>query len=82
MNLDFRIREIVKIEEEMKSIPKTMVDGAIDNEIYFASKYRIAWFLKESYSEEEDSFYYRSYFESQDLIVIGSRLLQDLLGIL
>lgn len=69
MNEEFnhKIEQLKSLEKEIELFGKTMVDGAIDNEEYFKSKYKIAWFLKESYSDKEESEYYRSYFESDDL---------------
>ena len=62
-----RMEQLNSLEKEIESYGKTMVDGAIDNEEYLKSKYKSAWFLKESYSKEEVSQYYRSHFESDDL---------------
>ena len=62
--MEKKIEEINLLEKKIESYGKTMVDGAIDNEEYLKSKYRIAWFLKESYADEneENPQYYRSLF--------------------
>ena len=62
-------KEINLLEKKIESYGKTMVDGAIDNEEYLKSKYRIAWFLKESYADEneENPQYYRSLFTANNL---------------
>ena len=67
--METKIEEINLLEKKIESYGKTMVDGAIDNEEYLKSKYRIAWFLKESYADEneENSQYYRSLFTANNL---------------
>lgn len=66
-NIEKKINEINLLEKKIESYGKTMVDGAINSEEYLKSKYRIAWFLKESYSDDENSQYYKSLFTADNL---------------
>lgn len=64
-----RIEKLNSLEKEIESFGNTMVDGAIDNDIYINSKYKIAWFLKESYNQDDDgiSRFYRNMFDGENL---------------
>jgi hypothetical protein len=44
----------------------TIIDGVIDGEKYANSNYKIAWFLKEPYSSEDDGFHMRKYYAQPD----------------
>ncbi|MBF8458324.1 hypothetical protein IV494_14160 [Kaistella sp. G5-32] len=67
INLNSQIAKLIDIEKEICTFPNTMVDGAINNEVFLNSKYKIAWFLKESYSEDDGSQYYRDLFTAENL---------------
>ena len=56
-----------KIEEYEKEFKKgTIVDGVIDGEKYFNSKYRIAWYLKEAYTTEVKGWHIKKYYGQED----------------
>jgi hypothetical protein len=44
----------------------TIIDGLISPSDYFNSKYKIAWFLKEAYSNEEEGFHIKTYYGQPD----------------
>lgn len=69
MTLDLKIQKLSELEKEIELIGNTMVDGAIDNQKFLKNRYKIAWFLKEAYNDDEDgdSRYYRELFNVEDL---------------
>ena len=54
---------MTKVEAYEKQFEKgTIIDGVIDKEQYFKSKPRLAWFLKEPYSNEKQGFHIKTHY--------------------
>ncbi len=55
------------IEEYESSFDEgTIIDGVIDAESYLNSKIKIAWFLKEAYSNETEGYFLREHLEKEN----------------
>lgn len=67
MEIIEKVKQIEDLEKEISKYDSVMIDGAIDNVTYFNSKFRIGWFLKEAYSDDEYSQNYRDLFTAENL---------------
>ncbi|MBA9078200.1 hypothetical protein [Rufibacter quisquiliarum] len=58
---------LAEIEAYEKLFPTgTIIDGVVDGEQYFKSSPKIAWFLKEAYTDEEEGWHIKKYYGQED----------------
>ncbi|WP_066829619.1 hypothetical protein [Rufibacter ruber] len=58
---------LAEIEAYEKLFPSgTIIDGVVDGEQYFKSSPKIAWFLKEAYTDEEEGWHIKKYYGQED----------------